>query len=143
VLKVEEESNRNKLRICKLLSTVTTSGHTALSWAACTGHMEIIRHLLANGATTGYYDLVLHMATVVVQTVFRFATVVLLAFHRPAKKQIMCAPDGGVVWMQAEEALLGKRRYGSCEVDNFAAQAHHRPPAVSHFQVEAPTADTR
>lgn len=110
VLKMEEESNRNKLRICKLLSTVSTSGHTALSWAACTGDMEIIRHLLANGATTGYYDLVLHMATVVVQTAFRFETVVTPCIPQSGNKGDRVRPPDRVLFgLQAEEAVLGER----------------------------------
>jgi hypothetical protein len=62
---------REKLRIIKLLNTISDSGHTVFSWAAACGSMEICDLLMRAGAPAGYTISMIHACATYLQHSYR------------------------------------------------------------------------
>lgn len=62
---------REKLRVARLLSKVTTSGHTAISYAASLGNFAAVELLLSHGASPGYNSQLLHLSASFIQLSYR------------------------------------------------------------------------
>jgi ankyrin repeat protein len=62
---------REKLRVVRLLSQVSDSGHTAASWAASLGAYEFLDELLKRGSTVGFTVKILHLTATYIQQSYR------------------------------------------------------------------------
>ena len=62
---------REKLRVARLLSKVTTSGHTAISYAASLGNFDAVELLLSHGSTVGFNTQLLHLSASYIQLSYR------------------------------------------------------------------------
>lgn len=62
---------QRKLYLSKVMSLVTASGHTVLSWAMSVGNDVILKQVLKNGAHTAIGEETMNQCAVIIQVAFR------------------------------------------------------------------------
>lgn len=62
---------REKVRVARLMNTVSANGHTPISWAAAYGAYEVVEEMLSRGGTVGYVAPLLHLTGTYLQLSYR------------------------------------------------------------------------
>ena len=80
---------REKVRVARLLNTVSVNGHTPISWAAANGNYEVVEEMLTHGGTVGYPPQLLHLTATYLQLSYK-----IYLRYCEAKKPLPLKDDG-------------------------------------------------
>eukprot|EP01041_Mallomonas_annulata_P000359 gene359-658_t len=91
---------RDKLRISRLLNQVSSSGHTALSYAASYGFFEAYDLMLMHGSSITFPEDYMHMSAILIQVSYRLTRVTI---------EVIKAQKSGKYYLEGGGGGMGKR----------------------------------
>lgn len=113
---------KEKLHVHRLMSHVTESGHSLLSWASAYGNKDIVQILISHGANLGLGDEYLSLAARLIQESYRY-------YHWKKKKTDVTSSSGKRHQRQLAHRLLVKS-HGRLLLDR---RRHVRSPLAEAY----------